>query len=1306
MSLLPPPIDSRSDDDIVAQVAMLAEHFTRDFTHDVKPTIPDLLNRTLDQEIPGIASVGTVLSLALARQISQLKDLDRVKVKGGWYPPGASQVRPAIASLVGRILNQDIREGETLIVSRGSPIDAALAEQISQIRDLTWVKVRSQPGANNIEPSVESLLGRVLNQDIPNPANREQPIAIRGTVIDLALAERISAQDLQRVSVKILPDAGWGLIRIFARMAALVRDRVNQVPDKNFLAFLDLIGTQLLPPQAARVPLTFYLAEGTTSDIVVPAHTQVAAPGDPDEVIFETEHDLLATTAQLEAVFVHEPQTNCLSDRTAAALGESDTPFAAFAAEQAIEQSLYLACEALLTLPGIKSTVTLLIDSPEAAQLSALSITWSFWNGTIWQPISARSEMVSSTQWRVILTNLPSLNPHLLNGEMDGKMAGWLRGQITTALSNQAPRVHIEQVQVQVEMVRSELKPDRCFFNTVPIDLSKDFYPFGEQPRFNDTFYIASNDAFAKAATAVTVQIDLSDGQAINTGGGIELVWESWNGEAWQVAKAKSAGNKPENLTADNPNTFEITLPATTVQTAVNGETHYWVRARIAKGNYGTAASSAQTTNAEGRPVFTLTNASFQPPSLTSLKLSYRFTSASVPVSAIQAYDRLTYHDPLVISRTTQLIQSRKAGEKTLKLTSVAGWIVGDRIRMAGDNPEANEIISIDPTTKIVTVKSPLAQPHTLETTVTRDFQPFMPVEDQRPTLYLGFDQPFANRTISLYLQVEPPSPGDITQNPRPTEPAQVIWEHSTPIGWARLDVQDETETFSDRGLIRFIGPADFAGRTEFGQSRYWLRCRWESGQFRVPPRFRRLLTNTLWAAQSATHTHEVLGSSTGNPNQTFRSTRSPILANQQLAVIEETEETEVPWQEVSDFYGSSAEDRHYTLDRFTGTVQFGNGQRGKVPPLGQNNVQLLHYRTGGGTQGNLPAQTIVQMKTTVPSIDRVTNLEAAGGGANREAMERVKDRGPKRLRHRDRAVTAQDLEDLAFEASPAVARAKAITPHFDPITLQWFPSYPIRIDQPGEIQVAIAVDARSSPNLALEIILYGPAQSHPYTQQTIRSNQDRLRFTVTEEQFKLGTNWKVTVVNLNDSNIQGNITLTSPNGSQRSGLEVPASSANREIRDAGKVELLIVPESTAAQPTPSLALINLVERYLRDRATPTVDLQVTEPDWVEVTVSAEIVPASLDVADTAQTAARAALTRFLHPLTGGANQQGWLFGRRPFPSDFYALLETIPEIDHVANLSLVSIPSLGDDSVNTPLPADRLDRFLIYSGHHQIILP
>ena len=95
---------------------------------------------------------------------------------------------------------------------------------------------------------------------------------------------------------------GAALIGIFARFGEIVIQRLNQVPDKNFLAFLDLLGVRAIRrnPRACRSPSRWHRA--ASSDAVVPAGTQVAAPpaeGETEPVLFETERELPVVAATL-----------------------------------------------------------------------------------------------------------------------------------------------------------------------------------------------------------------------------------------------------------------------------------------------------------------------------------------------------------------------------------------------------------------------------------------------------------------------------------------------------------------------------------------------------------------------------------------------------------------------------------------------------------------------------------------------------------------------------------------------------------------------------------------------------------------------------------------------------------------------------------------------------------------------------------------------------------------------------------------------------------------------------------------------
>ena len=71
-------------------------------------------------------------------------------------------------------------------------------------------------------------------------------------------------------------DPGVALIELFAWMTDLMLYRVNQVPDKLYVKFLELIGVRLEAPRAARAPVTFYLSAPQPTDLSIPEGTEVA----------------------------------------------------------------------------------------------------------------------------------------------------------------------------------------------------------------------------------------------------------------------------------------------------------------------------------------------------------------------------------------------------------------------------------------------------------------------------------------------------------------------------------------------------------------------------------------------------------------------------------------------------------------------------------------------------------------------------------------------------------------------------------------------------------------------------------------------------------------------------------------------------------------------------------------------------------------------------------------------------------------------------------------------------------------------
>src|SRR5690349_19071835 len=69
--------------------------------------------------------------------------------------------------------------------------------------------------------------------------------------------------------------------QVFARYLEILADGLSQVPDRSLMAFLAMLGTQLLPAQAAEVPLVFTLMENAPVNVTLPVGSQVAAPARP-----------------------------------------------------------------------------------------------------------------------------------------------------------------------------------------------------------------------------------------------------------------------------------------------------------------------------------------------------------------------------------------------------------------------------------------------------------------------------------------------------------------------------------------------------------------------------------------------------------------------------------------------------------------------------------------------------------------------------------------------------------------------------------------------------------------------------------------------------------------------------------------------------------------------------------------------------------------------------------------------------------------------------------------------------------------
>lgn len=1114
-----------------------------------------------------------------------------------------------------------------------------------------------------------------------------------------------------------LPEQQWlpsergpdiALVQIFARYLQAIIQRLNQAPEKNKLAFLDLLGIQLIPAQAARAPIVFQLSP-QAADSRAPAGTRLAAPPPPDsaqQVVFETERSTELAAARLQQVVSFWPGRDQYIDHSAAFVAGKSFQLFKKRLLQDTPHVLYLAHDSLLALAGeSRLDVEFELTTPGS---EPLDLIWEYWDGKLWRGfkamhptcLEANEEKLDGTGGltRSGRFRLETDCAETAKTTVNGVDAFWIRGRLDEPLPPDPARVlpEVETIKISSEIARpltlswlpqSEavpgetaeydvrvkvedeaglplegilvellsppttilsdttdangqvpfrsvpydtetktvtvswngvrgsqefvlsdtslvqeitftlkvkgLRPDKAFSDGSNLDVTKPFYPLGLQPQPGSAFYFTNDELFGKPGANFKIYLqktstpqDQADVTSTPTGtvpaapaeGGAvlgavaaqttiktplrhTLSWEYWNGDEWiPLRRHSNDPGKPNQKAAEDfsaTGSIELTVPEDMAPTTVNDQKGLWMRVRLISGGFG---FTQKVTWRDGTTTNEFTYVIPQPPAVSDFRLGYTWQYGPFHPEWVFAYNDFQYEDRTEEARWPGLV-----------------------------------------------------------------FQPYKPVSDVTPALYLGFDKKLPLDRLGIYFDIE--EARDETRGPA------LVWEYWNGASWQDLFVEDETRDLRLPGILSFIGPQESQALARFGTSLFWLRGRLKEDGPPGEPTVNGIFPNAVWAVQRETIVDEPMGLSTGQPDQVFLFRQIPLLDGERLEVrevagrranvewriiamevlgpdrriIQELEEllgregpqtdiekgdlrlrrdrnkkvTEVwvRWHSQQHLFFSGPNDRHYLVERARGRLLFGNGEQGKIPPAGAA-IQARLYRSGGGSAGNVKANTITQILSAAPGVEAVFNPRPAEGGADAETLEALSLRGPQTLRHRGRALLPADYETMAREASPAVGFARAI-----------------------------------------------PTQD-------------------------------------------------------AGGRQMP-----------GWVTLLIIPESEEPLPWPSFGLREQVRQYIEAHAPASVaaasHIYVIGPDYLPVDIHATIAVLDPAEAGAVEQRARAALKQFLHPLRGGPQGRGWEPGRDVLLSDVASVLERVEGVDYVEELALLLNGGLQGERVK--VAADRI---------------
>jgi len=238
-------------------------------------------------------------------------------------------------------------------------------------------------------------------------------------------------------------DPGVTLIETFAFMTDQLLYRLNRVPDRLYVKFLELIGLRLLPPTPAAAPVTFWLSAPAVAPQTVPASTAVATLRNElaEPVVFSTMDELQLVPCTLTEVRTGSSAGALQDVAVRWARGE---PFPAFAAVPEVDDVLCLGLSAAVPRCAVRVDFRGAVEGvgvdPRQPPLVWEALTPDGW---VECEVSGDETGGLNRSGPLVVHVPPSHTPMVL----DGTRAGWLRARVVACEPGQpgytsSPTVH------------------------------------------------------------------------------------------------------------------------------------------------------------------------------------------------------------------------------------------------------------------------------------------------------------------------------------------------------------------------------------------------------------------------------------------------------------------------------------------------------------------------------------------------------------------------------------------------------------------------------------------------------------------------------------------------------------------------------------------------------------------------------------------------------------------------------------------------------------------------------------------------
>lgn len=239
-------------------------------------------------------------------------------------------------------------------------------------------------------------------------------------------AKRLVQQRCPEWTDHNVSDPGVTLLEAFAQMVDQLIYRLNRVPDRHYLAFLELLGVRPFAPTAARGTTTFWLSAPQQATVLVRAETEVAtARTDTDDAIaFTTTADLAIVPCSMAHLATADAAGHAAGRTEELAAGSL---VECFSSVPQLDETLMIGLSAAVP----SCAVLLRLDCPVGgAGIDPRDppLAWEAWTGSDWVPCEVdRDETGGLNRAGDVVLHVPATHTASLVAR---HRAGWLRCRV------------------------------------------------------------------------------------------------------------------------------------------------------------------------------------------------------------------------------------------------------------------------------------------------------------------------------------------------------------------------------------------------------------------------------------------------------------------------------------------------------------------------------------------------------------------------------------------------------------------------------------------------------------------------------------------------------------------------------------------------------------------------------------------------------------------------------------------------------------------------------------------------------------